>query len=113
MQKINMKNYKSLAVAEALLGDVLYIGRNHPKIGYGSPLANPFAIGIYGDRQEVIEKYKKWLWGKIQDGDKAVLDELAKINEKTVFACWCAPLPCHADVLMSYYEWKERELCKT
>ena len=57
--------------------DKIYIGRK----GYGlngSVLANKFVIGKDGSREDVIEKYRQWLW--IEWNKKgAVYDELVRI----------------------------------
>ncbi len=40
-----------------------------------------------------------------------VLAELAKLGAlpEVKLLCWCAPLPCHCDVIKSYLEWKHPE----
>lgn len=60
-------------------------------IGRPSKWGNPFVIGVDGTRDEVIEKYKAWVY----------LQSLPfeELRGKTL-GCWCAPLPCHGDVLM-------------
>jgi hypothetical protein len=68
-------------------------------IGRGGPWGNPFVIGKDGDREEVIRKYREWL-GTQPD----LMDALPSLKGK-VLGCWCAPLPCHGDVL--------RELCES
>lgn len=68
--------------------DAIYVGR--PTI-YG----NPFIIGRDGDRDEVVEKYKEWLLAQPD------LVNLVKKNLKgKSLVCWCAPLKCHADILL-------------
>ncbi len=85
---------------------VLYVGR-----GLGSPLANPFREGDGDERAEVIEKYRRWIWAKIQAKDKKVLDALAEISEDAILACWCAPLPCHSNVIWKAWKWcKEQKI---
>ncbi len=56
---------------------------------------NPFVIGKHGTREEVIAKYEAWLRSK-PDLMLAVKLELAGKD----LLCWCAPLPCHGDVLL-------------
>jgi len=62
-------------------------------IGRPSKWGNPFVIGRDGTREEVIKKYKAWI--KTQPHLMASLHEL---KGKTL-GCWCAPRPCHGDVL--------------
>lgn len=83
-----------------------YVGRGNSRGRWRkSPLANTFKIGVDGDRDYVIAMYQRWLRNKVLHGDRAVLDELARlasIVERTghlTLVCWCAPLPCHADVI--------------
>lgn len=58
---------------------------------------NPFVIGQHFDRARVIELYRTMragCWSPKQ------LEEMrAELRGKDL-ACWCAPLPCHGDVLM-------------
>ena len=65
----------------------VYIGR--PSI-YG----NPFKIGRDGDRAEVIEKYRQWLLAQ----PDLVAHVRRELRGKRL-GCWCAPKPCHGDVL--------------
>ena len=64
---------------------------------------NPFRVGADGDRDEVIEKYRRWLWGKIR-GQELDLHELADLHGCEL-GCHCHPLPCHGDVLARAAEW--------
>ena len=54
---------------------------------------NPFKEGRDGTRDEVIAKYEAWI--KTQPALMAALPEL----RGKVLGCWCAPKPCHGDVL--------------
>jgi hypothetical protein len=63
-------------------------------IGRPSKWGNPFVIGKHGTRAEVIAKYEAWL-RKTPD----LLAALPDLHGK-VLGCWCAPLPCHGDVLL-------------
>ena len=76
--------------------DAIYVGRP-------SKWGNPFKIGDSGvvphmgriDRKEAIRLYKDWLWRHPE------LEEQAKQELKGKdLVCWCAPSPCHADVLL-------------
>ena len=56
---------------------------------------NPFTIQEYGSRARVIDMYKHWLIGEIDEGKL----DLSELRGKDL-VCWCAPLPCHADILL-------------
>lgn len=63
-------------------------------IGRPSKWGNPFSIGHYGTRDEVIARYRRYLDTKpelIRDAKKELRDK--------VLGCWCAPKACHGDVL--------------
>ena len=67
---------------------------------------NPFLIDRSIDpngsnRNEVMKKYKKYITKKIIDEN--LYKELAKLKGKTL-GCWCKPLKCHGDVLVSLIE---------
>ena len=64
-------------------------------IGRPSKWENPFKIGPDGTREEVIEKYRKWLFEERPD---LVADAKKELPGK-LLGCWCAPEPCHGDVL--------------
>jgi len=89
----NCRNYK---------GPGVYVARPFP-------LGNPFRIGIDGPREQVIEKYRHWLREQWRTGG-AVKNELLRLAEKyqrngeLVLVCYCAPLPCHADVIKAAIE---------
>lgn len=68
--------------------DAVYVGRP-------SAAGNPFRIGIDGAREEVIEKYRPWIEEQVRKG----LVDLSKLRGKDL-VCWCAPLSCHADILL-------------
>jgi predicted RNA-binding Zn-ribbon protein involved in translation (DUF1610 family) len=66
---------------------------NSVYIGRPSPWGNPFIMGRDGTRAEVIAKYRAWI---AEQPD--LLMRLHELIGKDL-VCWCAPLPCHGDVL--------------
>jgi hypothetical protein len=72
-------------------------------IGRPSIWGNPFVIGRDGDRAEVIGKYEAWLTRQPR-----LLARVPDLRGK-VLGCFCAPLPCHGDVLARLAEaWRLR-----
>ncbi|GEM_PF-756705 len=67
----------------------VYVGR-----GRGSRWGNPFKSPRGGSRDEVIAKYERWLVRQPE-----LMAALPELRGK-VLGCWCAPKPCHADVLL-------------
>lgn len=60
-------------------------------IGRPSKWGNPFQIGRDGTREEVLEKYSKY----IRTSDLPI----NTLRGKTL-GCWCKPHACHGDILM-------------
>ena len=97
--------------------DRLYLGRfNKPYNLVASPLANPYSIGKDGSRQEVIAKYRVWLWKIVkkylQDGkSNPVIETLIYIakHPNLKLVCWCFPEPCHVEVVISCVNWLVKE----
>ena len=78
-------------------------------IGRPSLLGNPFAIGRDGTRDEVIAKYREWLWDEYQNDVSGISSELKRLaalaqSGDLTLVCWCAPLPCHGDVIKAAIE---------
>ena len=69
--------------------DAVYVGRP-------SPWGNDFKIGRDGTREEVVAKYRLWL----EADDGTFRAAIRKHLRGKDLVCWCAPLPCHADVLL-------------
>ena|SRR3990167_2293703 len=70
--------------------DAVYVGRP-------TKWGNPFVIGRDGNREQVIEKYREWIY----QPEQAHLREDAKRELRgrdTI--CWCVPAACHSPVLM-------------
>ena len=62
-------------------------------IGRPGTWGNPFHLGRDGGREEVIVRYQAWLGRQ-----PALLARLGELRGKRL-GCWCAPRPCHGDVL--------------
>lgn len=79
-------------------------------IGRGSPLGNPFKIVANGyTRAQVISMYEEWLKNQILNGNKAIISEINRLlniaaNGDLILRCYCAPLPCHGDVIKKFLE---------
>jgi hypothetical protein len=63
-------------------------------IGRPSKWGNPFVIGPDGTRGEVIQKYEEYLRKSPE-----LLSALPELKDK-ILGCWCAPKPCHGEVLV-------------
>lgn len=87
MKILNKRHYKKLPY------NSIYIGRP-------SKWGNPFIIGKDGDREEVILKYKEYLF------NSGLIDDIHEIEGKDL-VCWCSPLPCHGDILKEILEYKK------
>ena len=81
--------------------DAIYVGRP-------SKWGNPWRVGERhpGDghrltREEVIEMYRNELPTMLtaRDNEGRIILDLYELRGKDL-VCWCAPLPCHADILL-------------
>jgi hypothetical protein len=68
--------------------DAVYVGRP-------TKFGNHFVVGEDGTRREVIKKYRDYLKKR-----PVLLSAIKKELKGKDLVCWCAPLPCHADVLL-------------
>lgn len=75
----------------------VYIGR-----GKGSMFANPFKIGVDGDRDNVISLYRIWFDQHLRE--KAYFRDAVEELRGKMLVCWCAPLACHGSVIVEYLE---------
>jgi hypothetical protein len=64
-------------------------------IGRPSDWGNPFVRGVDGNRRQVIAKHAAWIHTQ-----PALLARIHTLKGKRL-GCWCAPRPCHGDILAS------------
>ncbi len=89
---VNLKGHRD----DPGYADVIYVGRAMHRGGWqlaASPLANPFRPGPDGSRAEILAKYRTYLMGRPD-----LLALLPELRGRRL-GCWCAPEPCHAEVL--------------
>lgn len=77
-------------------------------IGRGSPFGNPFshkvgtrAAVILPSRGEAVAAYRTWLTSDLEvpGWPKPTREQVIGLRGRTL-VCYCAPLPCHGDVLL-------------
>lgn len=71
-------------------------------IDRGTVFGNHFIIGRHGNREEVIELYRQDFRIRIRT-DPTFKERVLELAGHTL-GCWCAPLPCHGDVIIKYLE---------
>lgn len=64
-------------------------------VGRGSPWGNPYKLGRDGNRAEVIAKYRGDM-----DRSPVFRRRVQAALKGRHLLCFCAPLPCHADILL-------------
>lgn len=97
----------------------VYIGRPRPGIPEG-PFGNPITKGnpcpvcgkVHAAPGSTLPCYRKWLWGKMQE-DLLFRQQIKDLWGKTL-VCYCAPDPCHGDVLAAACYWLNQHIfhCK-
>lgn len=94
-----------------------YIGRGRdPRTGEPGEWGNPYShrssripgVIVVATVEEAIERYRRHLWAEIRSG-RLSLDKLAALDCKTL-GCWCAPAPCHGEVLAAAAAWAAAQL---
>ncbi len=72
-------------------------------IGHPSPFGNPFKITRDARllaREEVIAQFRDYWYAVGQAALRAQAER--DLTDVEVLLCWCAPLPCHGDVIAEY-----------
>lgn len=87
--------------------EIVYCGRRNKEHHLPpSPWANP--IHLHGDsaaaRAQALDQYRAWI--TTSDEGKALLSKLPTLRGR-ILVCWCAPKPCHCDVLLELLGEKE------
>jgi hypothetical protein len=78
-------------------GLVTYIGHAGNRHSWPeSPFANPFVREAKLDRDAMVRHYREYL-----DGRADLLARLPELEGRAL-GCWCAPQPCHGDVLLEH-----------
>jgi hypothetical protein len=94
IEVVNMSKIRKISP-----GDV-YIGRYNARYGlHASSFANPFPITASQDRDAVLEKYETYIRDRLER-ELSLKLQLVHIADADRLVCWCAPLPCHGDVLI-------------
>lgn len=103
---------------QILIKNCKYYKGNGEYVGRPSILGNPFKIGVDGNREEVIRKFKNYLWKQINLERSAVQNEifrLAEISKKQdlILICWCKEpnreVACHADIIKACIEYVKKK----
>ena len=84
---------------------LVYVGHASARHSWPeSDFANPFVRQARDDREGMVRRYVEWL-----DSRPELLARLraGELTERAL-GCWCAPQPCHADVLAERAERTER-----
>jgi hypothetical protein len=92
----------------------VYIGRKMWRLPE-SKWGNPFVFGTHGNREEVIDHFKRWLYATpekraeiiakfklrrtLYDGSGPLINDIHELRGLDL-VCWCAPQPCHGHVLL-------------
>lgn len=70
-------------------------------IGRPSKWGNPFVLGHAATPEEAVADYRHW---------PDLLAALPELKGETL-GCWCAPPPCHGDVLAELADACCRDIC--
>lgn len=104
---------------------ILIGNKHHGDTGYyvGRPslLGNPFQLDKNVSRAQhlhILAQYMRWLWEQIKAGG-AVYRELCRLRDRLMdgdktltLVCYCAPKPCHAEIIRDALMWMVHEKVK-
>ena len=108
---IHVKNIRTFKAKD-------YPNAHVERIDRTTTLGNPYPIDKNNSREDVIELYRGYLnrarQRYVMTGDPSIWEDvkrLAKIarEKDVVLLCWCAPQPCHGDVIKSAIKWLNKE----
>lgn len=106
LQKVSYKDIEVMnfyTLNKQIPEDGEYIGRYNRNFNLkASKFANPFPVKSPEERGTTIEKYKEWLWKEIASNNITKEDLLSLRGKKLV--CYCAPKPCHGNVVKETVE---------
>jgi len=80
-----------------------------------TPLGNPYKLtgdDTPAQREQVIRKFKAYLWQQMQKPESEVSRDLARLREiwleKNILTlrCWCTPRACHGQVIAKALAWQ-------
>lgn len=83
------------------------------RIGRPTALGNPYVIGRDGTRAEIIAKYAVWLDEQLRADTPARryfttivarAKQAAALGKPFALECYCAPQPCHGDIIKARIE---------
>ena len=99
-QVLNIRHLPGFSERQPIIPPgAVYIGRSNARYGLaGSKWPNPFRPGRQGDPDEhavAVAAYERWLRQQPR-----LMDALSELRGHDL-VCWCAPLPCHGDVLLA------------
>lgn len=96
---------------------LIYVGRSR-RHGGPHPLANQFRVEFRPGEDRaaaaprILGEYRRWLWARLQAGDRAVLEALDAIQPDSYLGCTCWPLHCHVEIIIRAWRWRQLELAK-
>jgi hypothetical protein len=86
----------------------VYVGR--PTV-WGNPYSHKPGIAQYHvpTVEDAVRMYRRYINDRIAREGLPFVHMLADLHGKRL-ACWCAPGPCHAEVLVRASEWAHAQL---
>ncbi len=72
-------------------------------VGRPTFLGNPYPITRSRTRETAISMYRNWFYGHIEY-TPGFAEQVRSYCADYDLACWCAPEPCHADVIREWLD---------
>lgn len=77
------------------------------RIDRGTLWGNKYVVGRDGTREECIAKWERDFHERLEN-DPDFRSATLRLSGR-VLGCWCAPLPCHGDIIA---EWLNERECR-
>lgn len=80
----------------------MYMGRRNNRAGLKqSFFANPFPLKSERQRRSVVSQYEDYFYDTLMK-DPKFESEIKKLLNYEYLVCYCAPKPCHCDIVLDY-----------
>lgn len=81
--------------------DAIYVGRPTKWGNHFSHVPSGLWINKVATREDAVREYRLWLEDLMINDPNRYHQLIAPLRGKNL-VCWCAPLPCHADILLKH-----------
>lgn len=101
MLVVNVRGWGGIEAFLAANPKHVYCGRPGPFGNKYSHVASTHPVVLVASRAEAIQRFREDLQRE-WDAGGPLADAIKAIPDDAILGCWCAPLPCHCDVISEF-----------